>query len=66
MLGSMSQRLTVSLPDDLADAVREAAGGNLSSYTARALKSALLRAQIPTLPSPDADWVALAEDSRGW
>jgi hypothetical protein len=62
----MSVRLTVSLPDDLAAAVREAAGDNVSSYAAQALKSAVLREQVRTLPGPDPEWIALAEEARGW
>jgi uncharacterized protein with von Willebrand factor type A (vWA) domain len=66
MLGGMSVRLTVSLPDDLASALREVAGDNMSGYTARALRSALLREQVRSLPGPDPEWIALAEEGRGW
>lgn len=66
MLQGMSVRLTVSLPDELAAALREVAGGNLSGYTARALRSALLREQLRAMPGPDPDWTALAEEGRGW
>jgi hypothetical protein len=66
MLQSMTVRLTVSLPDDVAAAVREAAGDNISSYATRALKNAVLREQLRTLPGPDPDWTALAEEARGW
>jgi hypothetical protein len=66
MLPSMTVRLTVSLPDDLAAAVREAAGNNVSGYAAHALKDAVLREQVRSLPGPDPQWTALAEEARGW
>ncbi|HSA52538.1 MAG TPA: hypothetical protein VLH10_20835 [Yinghuangia sp.] len=34
--------VTLSLPDDLVAAVHEAAGGDISAYAAKALRSALL------------------------
>jgi Arc/MetJ-type ribon-helix-helix transcriptional regulator len=37
----MSVRLTISLPDDLDQAVRAAAGDNVSAFTQRALRNAL-------------------------
>jgi hypothetical protein len=66
MLVGMTVRLTVSLPDDVAAAVREAAGNNVSGYAAHVLKEAVLREQIRSLPSPDPAWTALAEEARGW
>ena len=66
MLTGMTVRLTVSLPDDVAAAVREAAGKNVSGYAAHVLKEAVLREQIRSLPSPDPAWTALAEEARGW
>jgi hypothetical protein len=66
MLMSMTVRLTVSLPDDLAAAVKEAAGNNVSGYAAHALKDAVLREQVRSLPGPDPQWTALAEQARGW
>ena len=66
MLRSMIVRLTVSLPDDVAAAVREAAGDNVSSYAAHALKDAVLREQVRSLPGPEPQWTAQAEDARGW
>jgi hypothetical protein len=66
MLAGMTVRLTVSLPDDVAAAVREAAGNNVSGYAAHVLKEAVLREQIRSLPSPDPAWTALAEEARGW
>ena len=56
----------MSLPDDVAAAVREAAGDNVSGYATRALKDAVLREQLRTLPGPDPGWTALAEEARGW
>lgn len=56
----------MTVPEDIADAVREAAGGNVSNYAARALRSALLRDQLRTLPGPDVDWQESAEEGRGW
>jgi hypothetical protein len=66
MLAGMTVRLTVSLPDDLAAAVREAAGNNVSGYAAHALKDAVLREQVRSLPGPDPQWTVLAEEARGW
>ena len=56
----------MSLPDDVAAAVREAAGDNVSSYAAHALKDAVLREQVRSLPGPEPQWTAQAEDARGW
>jgi hypothetical protein len=66
MLARMTVRLTVSLPDDVAAAVREAAGDNVSGYAAHVLKNAVLREQVRSLPGPDPQWTALAEAARGW
>jgi hypothetical protein len=66
MLNGMTVRLTVSLPDDLAAAVKEAAGNNVSGYTAHALREAVLREQVRSLPGPEPQWTALAEEARGW
>lgn len=66
MLACMSVRLTVSLPEDLAAALRKVAGDNMSGYTARALRSALLREELRSLPAPDPEWVAMTEEARGW
>lgn len=66
MLASMTVRLTVSLPDDVAAAVRQAAGDNISGYAAHVLKEAVLRDQVRSLPSPDPAWTAVAEEARGW
>jgi hypothetical protein len=66
MLTGMTVRLTVSLPDDVAAAVREAAGDNISGYAAHVLKEAVLREQVRLLPSPDPSWTAVAEEARGW
>jgi hypothetical protein len=66
MLPGMTVRLTVSLPDDLAAAVREAAGNNVSGYTAHVLKDAVLREQVRSLPGPEPQWTTLAEEARGW
>jgi hypothetical protein len=42
MLPGMTKRLTVTVPDELDEAVRAAAGENVSAYTARALRNQLL------------------------
>jgi hypothetical protein len=66
MFLSMTTRLTISLPEEVAAAVREAAGDNISGYAARALKDAVLREQLRTLPGPDPEWITLAGEARGW
>ncbi|MFC5215729.1 hypothetical protein [Streptomyces coerulescens] len=38
-----TSKLTVSVPDDLLRAARDAADGNLSAYVARAIRDQLLR-----------------------
>lgn len=36
-------RLTITVPDDLADQIRRAAGDNMSAWAAKSLREALLR-----------------------
>ncbi|HLI36998.1 MAG TPA: hypothetical protein VKV80_06610 [Streptosporangiaceae bacterium] len=62
----MATSLTVSLPDEVAAAVREAAGDNISGYAARALEDTVLREQPRALPGPGPEWIAQAEEARGW
>jgi hypothetical protein len=63
------ERLTVSIDPALLDTLKQqadAAGTSVSAYTVRALRSALLREELRSLPAPDPEWVALSEEARGW
>lgn len=67
MLPGMTKRLTVTVPDELDEALRRAAAGdNLSAYTARALRNQMLIDDLDRLAGIplDEDMVADAAEAR--
>ncbi len=62
------EKITISLPDHLVSATRtasEASGLPLSTFVARALRSAVLSQQLAATPlPPDPDWASLAEETE--
>ncbi|MFI5778130.1 hypothetical protein [Nocardia sp. NPDC051570] len=47
-------KLTITMPDELAQAVRDSADGNVSEYIARAVRQRLLEEDLRTLAEFDA------------
>lgn len=59
-------RLTITVPDDLADQIRQAGGGNVSAWAVKSLRDALLREEAQIIAEyerahADADWDAERE-----
>jgi hypothetical protein len=60
MLARMT-RLTIALPDDLAEKIKEAAAGNVSAWMAQLARNALVKQEADAL----AQWEAANRDD-GW
>lgn len=58
-------RLNITMPDELAEQLRAASGGQLSDYISRAVRRQLLDDELRALPDAvhDADWHAEAEQA---
>jgi post-segregation antitoxin (ccd killing protein) len=57
-------RLTIAVPDELAERIRAAAGGNVSAWLAEVARDALLRTEAAAIADFEAQEAARSDD--GW
>jgi hypothetical protein len=65
MIVSMT-RLTIAVPDELADRIRAAAGGNVSAWLADLARDALLREEAAAVAAFERDHADPAWDAQRW